>query len=81
MYRCITEYLLGVQADWTGLKLVPCIPDELDGTKISRNYRGATYNITVCKGSGKMVVDGVEVEGNIAPIFPAGTTHTVEVYC
>ena len=81
MYRCITEYLLGVQADWKGLKLVPCIPQELDGTKISRIYRGATYNITVRKGSGKMVVDGQEIDGNIAPIFPAGTTHTVEVYC
>ena len=81
MYRCITEYLLGVQADFNGLKLVPCIPDELDGAKISRLYRGATYNITIHKGSGKMVVDGQEMDGNIVPIFPAGTTHTIEVFC
>ena len=81
MYRCITEYLMGVQADWTGLKIVPCIPQELDGTKISRIYRGATYNITIHKGQHPMVVDGQKVSGNIAPIFPAGTTHTVEVWC
>ena len=81
MYRCITEYLLGVQAEFNGLRLVPCIPAELDGAKISRIYRGAIYNITVHKGSGKMVVDGKEMEGNLAPIFPAGSTHTVEVWC
>ncbi len=81
MYRCITEYLLGVQAQFNGLKIVPCIPDELDGTKVSRIYRGATYNITIHKGSHKMLVDGKETESDTAPIFPAGTVHTVEVWC
>ena len=43
--------------------------------------RGATYQITIHKGSGKMLVDGQEMDGNIVPVFPAGTTHTVEVWC
>ena len=72
---------MGVQADFNGLKLVPCIPDELDGTKISRIYRGATYHITLHKGNGKMVVDGQKMDGNLVPIFPKDTIHTVEVWC
>ena len=81
MYRCITEYLLGVQADFDGLRIVPCLPAELDGAKISRVFRGAKYNVTLYKGEGKMLVDGKEVEGNLVPIFPEGTTHTIEVWC
>lgn len=81
MYRCITEYLLGVQADFDGLRIVPCIPTELDGSKISRVFRGAKYNVTVHKGACKMLVDGKEFEGNLVPIFPEGTTHEVEVWC
>ena len=81
MYRCITEYLLGVQAEFTGLGLRPCIPEALDGAQISRIYRGAVYNITVRKGAKKLVCDGEELAGDILPIFPAGTEHTVEVWC
>ncbi len=80
MYRCITEYLLGVQASFTGLRLVPCIPEELDGTKVSRLYRGATYNITIHKGGYRLLCDGQEIKGNTLPIFPADTEHTVEVW-
>ncbi len=80
MYRCITEYLLGVQADWDGLRLVPCIPEALDGTTVTRRYRGAVYRITLHCGSGKMLVDGAEAEGRFVPAFPAGSEHTVEVF-
>lgn len=80
MYRCITEYLLGVQSTFNGLRLKPCIPAELDNTKITRQYRGATYHIHICFGKGSMVCDGQAVQGDTLPIFPAGTEHCVTVY-
>lgn len=81
MYRCITEYLLGVNADFDGLRLTPCIPPELDGTQVTRRYRGATYRITIRRGDHPMVCDGVEIDGDTLPLFPADTQHTVTVYC
>lgn len=80
MYRCITEYLLGVQATFRGLRIAPCIPQALDGAKLSRIYRGAVYHITVHKGESKLLCDGKAVEGNVLPVFPENTCHTVEVW-
>ena len=80
-YYTITQFILGIKPTYSGLKVEPCIPADWKGYNVKRQFRGATYNITVHKGSGKMLVDGQETEGNLAPIFPAGTTHTVEVWC
>ena len=50
----------------------------------SRQYRGATYNITVknpnhvCKGVKSMTVDGTEVAGNVIPVQNGGV-HEVLV--
>lgn len=83
-YYAITQYILGVQPDYNGLSVNPCIPTSWKGFKVKREFRGAIYNIEVknsgaSKGVKKLVVDGKEVAGNIIPIFPAGTTHAVEV--
>lgn len=69
-----------VQSTFNGLRLKPCIPAELDNTKITRQYRGATYHIHICFGKGSMVCDGQAVQGDTLPIFPAGTEHCVTVY-
>ncbi len=80
----ISQYILGVQPDFDGLKVDPSIPHEWDGFKATRNYRGAKYEITfknpdhVCKGIKSVTVDGKAIDGNILPTFEGGT-HTVEV--
>ena len=81
----ISQYILGIIPDYEGLKLDPSIPEAWDGYKLTRKYRGNTYNITfknpdhVCKGVKSVVVDGVKINGNILPVFEAGTAHEVEV--
>ena len=81
----ISQYILGVQPDFDGLKIDPSIPTEWDGFNITRKYRGNTYNITVknpdhiSKGIKSVVCDGVKVSGNVLPVFDKGTEHTVEV--
>jgi cellobiose phosphorylase len=76
---------LGIIPDYNGLMVNPCIPKNWDGYKISREFRGARYNITinnaahVSKGVKKMIVDGKEVSGNIIPLKPAGSVSEVEV--
>ncbi len=78
IYRDITEYMLGVSGEFTGLKIKPCIPSAWNEVSVSRVYRGATYNISFKRtGNYKLTVDGKEIDGEIAPIFPEGTEHTV----
>ncbi|MBR6873961.1 MAG: glycosyl transferase [Ruminococcus sp.] len=84
-FVAISQYILGIIPDYEGLKLDPSIPEAWDGYKLTRKYRGNTYNITfknpdhVCKGVKSVVVDGVKINGNILPVFEAGTAHEVEV--
>lgn len=78
VYRDITEFILGVKGEYTGLQINPCIPSVWNDIFVSRVYRGARYNITFKRtGKYKLVVDGVVLDSNIAPIFPEGTEHTV----
>ena len=78
VYRDITEFIMGVKGEYTGLEIKPCIPSAWDNVSVSRVYRGARYNITFKRtGNYKLIVDGDEIDGNIAPIFEKGTEHTV----
>ncbi len=81
----ISQYILGVQADFDGLKIDPSIPSAWDGLTAKREFRGATYEIKVsnpnhiCKGVKNITVDGNVIAGNVIPAFADGKTHTVEV--
>ncbi|SDB04164.1 cellobiose phosphorylase [Ruminococcaceae bacterium FB2012] len=84
-FVAISQYILGIIPDYDGLKLDPSIPEAWDGYKLTRKFRGNTYNITfknpehISKGVKSVVVDGVKINGNVLPVFEAGTVHEVEV--
>jgi cellobiose phosphorylase len=84
-FYTISQFILGVQPDYDGLKIDPCIPKDWKGFKITRKFRGVTYNIEVinpngvCKGVKNVTVDGKSVNSNVLPVFEAGTMHTVLV--
>ncbi|WP_437285790.1 GH36-type glycosyl hydrolase domain-containing protein [Sorangium sp. So ce406] len=80
----VSQGILGVQPQYDGLKLDPCVPKAWKSFSISRRFRGATYEINVknsgvCKGVKKLTVDGKAVEGNVIPLAPAGKTVRVDV--
>jgi cellobiose phosphorylase len=81
----ISQWILGVRADYNGLIVDPCIPAEWNEFSVKRVFRGTTFNITiknpshVCKGVKSMKVDGVAVNGNIVPVITDGKAHDVEV--
>ena len=72
-FVAITQFILGIKPDYDGLKVDPSIPAEWDGYEITRQFRGATYNISIknpshiSTGVAKMIVDGKEVQGNVIP--------------
>ena len=81
----ISQYILGISPDWDGLKIDPSVPHAWDGMTATRQFRGATYDITVknpdhvCKGVKSVTVDGNAIEGNVLPAFGDGKHHAVEV--
>ena len=67
----ISPYILGIRPEFDGLCIDPCIPDDMDGFKVTRRFRNATYNITVDntahsqKGVKQLIVNGIKINGNI----------------
>ena len=70
----ISQHILGIQPQYDGLAIDPCIPKEFDGFRIHRHFRGADYDIEVKnpshveKGICRLIVDGKEMSGNIIPV-------------
>ncbi|MCR5580473.1 MAG: glycosyl transferase [Pseudobutyrivibrio sp.] len=69
----ISQYILGIYPTLEGLSVNPCIPAEFGDFKVTRVYRGVTYEIEIQnptkaqKGVASLTVDGKEVNGNIIP--------------
>jgi cellobiose phosphorylase len=84
MYRAGTQFLLGIQPTYDGLRIDPCISPEWDRFEATRRFRGAVYLITVknphraSKGVNSMVVDGTQVTGNLVSCFDSGE-HRIEI--
>ena len=72
-FVALAQGILGIQPDYAGLRLDPCIPKTWAGFTVTRKFRGVTYHIAVknpsglCKGARRLTVDGVAVEGNVIP--------------
>ena len=69
----VSQYILGVYPTHGGLSIDPCVPSDLGDFTITREFRGAKYNIevknpnSVEKGVKTLTVDGVEVPGTVIP--------------
>lgn len=78
-----SQYILGIRPTLDGLMVDPCLPESFTDCKISRTFRGTTYEITVKrvtnsqKGIQRMLVDGKEIFGNIIPVSDAEKVEVV----
>ena len=81
----ISQYILGVYPTHKGLSIDPCVPHGFGDFKITRKFRGATYNIEVTnpsdveKGVKELYVDGCKVDGCIVPFTEGKTSYNVKV--
>ena len=84
-YYAISRYILGIQPDYNGLMINPCIPKQWDGYTVVRRFRDAEYEIEiqnpdhVCRGVKHIHVDGKEIKGSVIPLFEPGSRHPVKV--
>ena len=73
-YYTATQYILGIQPEYTGLRIDPCIPAEWKKLTITRRFRNKNLNITIRnengveKGVRKIEINGREIAGNLIPV-------------
>ena len=66
LIHCGFEYLLGVFADYDGIKIEPHSIADWDEYSVKRFVKGTNYSIKFKKGEDKGIfVDGKKIKGNI----------------
>ncbi|MGF1906847.1 MULTISPECIES: GH36-type glycosyl hydrolase domain-containing protein [Aliivibrio] len=83
-YFAVTNFILGVRVGFEGLTVDPCIPTDWPEFSVTRQWRGATYNIqvknpnSVSKGVQSITINGEEVNGAV-PVQAEGSVNDVIV--
>lgn len=83
-FLTVSQGFCGIQPDYAGLRLDPCIPSAWPEFKATRKFRGATYEIVVknpegkTRGISRLIVNGQAVPGNVIPPAAAGETVRVQ---
>jgi cellobiose phosphorylase len=68
-----TQYILGLQPDYAGLRIHPCIPSAWKGFTVTRVFRGKKIHLEVRnpagvqKGVRTLTLNGEALEGNFVP--------------
>ena len=81
----VSQHILGIYPTLNGLSVDPCIPSDMEGFTVTRQYRGASYEIKVTnkdhaqKGIQSFLVDGKAIEGHVIPYDPAKKQYQVEI--
>jgi len=84
-FYAISQYILGIRADYDGLRISPVIPKAWDGYTVTRKFRGATYRIEVSNpdhvsaGVKQLTLNGEQLEGKLVPICQEGSVNQVKV--
>lgn len=84
-YFSATQYILGIQPEYSGITIDPCIPSEWEGFKVERIFRGKTLLIEVenpngsQKGVKSIEVNGVSQDSSFISIDKLEETNTIKV--
>jgi len=87
-YVAITQWILGIRPELSGLRVDPVLPCTWPGFTATRRFRGATYKISVrragtldsglAEGAG-LRLNGQQIVGTLVPLASSGDTVNVEV--
>ena len=55
MYVAATQYMLGIRARYDGLLVDPCLSEEMLPAKVTREFRGCKYEITITRNEKKFI--------------------------
>lgn len=83
VYRSLIEGLFGLKGNSSGLLVQPQLPSAWQTAKATRQFRGATFEVSYSRAAGldgpRIVVDGQTLVGNCIANIQAGKTYKVEV--
>jgi cellobiose phosphorylase len=79
LYKAAVDWLLGIRAEYDGLRIEPVLPENWNECRIKRVFRKATYNIHIFKydGPDQIIVDGKVHDSNVIPVFNDKKNHNV----
>jgi N,N'-diacetylchitobiose phosphorylase len=69
-FYAATQFILGIQPDYNGIVIDPCIPSEWKQFKVARRFRNKNLKFTITnekgvqKGVKKIILNGREMQGN-----------------
>jgi len=84
-FMAVSQWILGIRADYAGLKIDPCLPSGWDGFEAKRSFRGCDYHITVrnpghvSKGIKEITVDGKKIKTAFIPHQKGKKSCKIEV--
>ncbi|MBI9101027.1 MAG: glycosyl transferase [Spirochaetales bacterium] len=84
-FVAVSQYILGIIPEYSGLRIAPAIPADWKSFKVKRYFREAWYNISIKNPDGKtsgitaMTVDDKKIEGNIIPAGKKGGEYYIEI--
>ena len=85
-YYTATHYILGVQPEYFGLRIDPCIPSHWKEFRIRRRFRKKDLAITVKNNAGmqkgvkRIVINGKELEGNFIALEHMKEQNDITVF-
>jgi N,N'-diacetylchitobiose phosphorylase len=84
-YHAMTQYILGIQPDYGGLRIDPCIPSDWKEYTVERKFRGRLLRIKVNNPAGvengvkKMKLNREELDPNYIPFEKLQDNNEIEV--
>lgn len=80
LYRCVSEYMLGIKPEMDGMRIEPCLPSHWKNVSARRKFRGAIYNIQYVKsGTCEVLLNGEALDSNVIPLNKARAINQVVV--
>lgn len=81
MYYAVTQYILGIRPDYSGLVIDPKIPSDWSGFTAKRTVRGTVCNISVKNGGSKLRINGEVLLSNTVPYeYLRGEEVSIELF-
>jgi cellobionic acid phosphorylase len=82
-YRTVVTELLGVRAEFEGLRIDPQLPKSWNQAALWRKFRGASFSISIRKTEAvtktQVSLNGKVLPDNLIPVQKSGSKHAVQV--
>jgi len=84
-FTVLSQAILGIQPDYDGLLINPCIPSNFKKYTINRTFRGTRYHITILnpnsveKGVKELYLNGKQIPLGLIPLQKPNTDVDVKV--